>query len=67
MFPSRRAFNLNELLNALPTGASRDAIAFDLPFGVRSENQLAHDMRVGAAGELYVCDSRTRTTQTNAS
>jgi hypothetical protein len=25
-----------------------------LPFGVRSENQLAHDMKVGAAGELYV-------------
>lgn len=25
------------------------------PFGVRSENQLAHDIKIGAAGELYVC------------
>ncbi|QSS52986.1 hypothetical protein I7I53_00094 [Histoplasma capsulatum var. duboisii H88] len=24
------------------------------PFGVRSENQLAHDIKIGAAGELYV-------------
>ena len=35
--------------------ASTDARAYDLPFGVRNENQLAHDMKVGAAGELYVC------------
>jgi hypothetical protein len=58
-FPSRGAFNLDELLNALPAvEASRDANAYDFPFGVRNENQLAHDMKVGAAGELYVRSPR---------
>ena len=28
----------------------------DETFGVRSQDQLAHDMRIGAAGELYVSD-----------
>jgi hypothetical protein len=53
-FPSQGSFNLDELLNALPMEASTDERAYDLPFGVRSKNQLAHDMKVGAAGELYV-------------
>ena len=54
-FPSQGVFNLNELLNALPVEAVREVNDYDLPFGVRNENQLAHDIKVGAAGELYVC------------
>jgi hypothetical protein len=54
-FPSQGAFNLDELLNALPVEAVQEMNTYDLPFGVRSENQLAHDMKIGAAGELYVC------------
>ena len=54
-FPSQGSFNLDELLHALPIDAATDVRAYDLPFGVRTENQLAHDMKVGAAGELYVC------------
>ena len=27
----------------------------DTSFGIRSENPIAHDIKVGAAGELYVC------------
>jgi hypothetical protein len=53
-FPTRGAFNLDDLLNALPIESDAEPICYDLPFGVRSENQLAHDMKVGAAGELYV-------------
>jgi hypothetical protein len=53
-FPSVGAFNLNELLNALPIELDAQPVSYDLPFGTRSENQLAHDMKVGAAGELYV-------------
>jgi hypothetical protein len=54
VFPSQGVFNLDALLNALPVEAAREVNNYDLPFGVRSENQLAHDMKVGAAGELYV-------------
>jgi hypothetical protein len=25
------------------------------PFGIRSDGQIAHDIKIGAAGELYVC------------
>lgn len=53
-FPSGGAFDFHDLLSALPVHPSEDTPNYDLPFGVRSENQLAHDMRVGAAGELYV-------------
>ena len=53
-FPSKGAFDVQDLLSALPINASEDPPNYYLPFGVRSENQLAHDMRVGAAGELYV-------------
>jgi hypothetical protein len=53
-FPSKGAFDVQDLLSALPMKLTEDPPNFDLPFGVRSENQLAHDMRVGAAGELYV-------------
>jgi hypothetical protein len=61
-FPSKGAFDLNNILNALPTDPSEEDTSFDTPFGVRSENQLAHDMRIGAAGELYVRDP-TQTAQ----
>jgi hypothetical protein len=54
-FPCQGVFNLGELLDALPVEATREVNNYDLPFGVRNENQLAHDMKVGAAGELYVC------------
>lgn len=53
-FPTRGAFNLDDLLSSLPIEPNAESISYDLPFGVRSENQLAHDMKVGAAGELYV-------------
>ncbi|KAF4634928.1 hypothetical protein G7Y89_g3181 [Cudoniella acicularis] len=59
-FPSQGSFNLGELLDALPVEASRDASSYDLPFGVRNENQLAHDMKVGAAGELYAFEIFSR-------
>lgn len=53
-FPFQGVFNLDALLNALPVEAAREENNYDLPFGVRNENQLAHDIKVGAAGELYV-------------
>jgi hypothetical protein len=53
-FPTQGAFNIDDLLGALPMESDAGPISYDLPFGVRSENQLAHDMKVGAAGELYV-------------
>jgi hypothetical protein len=52
--PSKGAFDVQDLLSALPAKPSEAPPNYDLPFCVRSENQLAHDMRVGAAGELYV-------------
>ncbi|TVY16404.1 hypothetical protein LARI1_G008274 [Lachnellula arida] len=63
-FPSRGAFNLDQLLNALPVEAAEEVNTYDLPFGVRNENQLAHDMKIGAAGELYAFEilSRLETT-----
>jgi hypothetical protein len=54
-FPMRGPFNLDGLLSALPVDSPEEPVSYDLPFGVRNENQLAHDMKVGAAGELYVC------------
>ena len=33
---------------------SDEAFVPDDVFGVRSTNQMLHDMRIGAAGELYV-------------
>jgi hypothetical protein len=53
-FPSQGHFNLDDLRNALPVDVSTDPDTYDLPFGVRNENQLAYDMKIGAAGELYV-------------
>lgn len=56
-FPSKGTFDVQDLLSALPLKLTEDPPNFDLTFGVRSENQLAHDIRVGAAGELYVSQS----------
>ena len=53
-FPSQGHFNLDDLRNALPVDVSTDPDTYNLPFGVRNENQLAYDMKIGAAGELYV-------------
>src|SRR6266536_1779216 len=53
-FPVRGTFNMDGLLNALPLEEYLRPISYDLPFGVRTVNHLAHDMKVGAAGELYV-------------
>jgi len=53
-FPSKGAFDVQDLLSALPVKLPEDPPNYDPPSGVRNENQLVHDMRVGAAGELYV-------------
>jgi hypothetical protein len=53
-FPTRGAFNLDGLFNALSISSDTDPASYDSPFGVRSKNQLDHDMKIGAAGELYV-------------
>jgi hypothetical protein len=59
-FPTHGAFNLDGIWNALPTDpdahitASFAQPSLSSPFGVRSQNQLSHDMKIGAAGELYV-------------
>ncbi|KAF8857980.1 hypothetical protein BDZ45DRAFT_704937 [Acephala macrosclerotiorum] len=40
--------------------AAREVNEYDLSFGVRNENQLAHDMKIGAAGELYAFEFLSR-------
>ena len=52
--PMRGPFNFDGLMSALLVDLPEEPVSYDLPFGVRNENQLAHDMKVGAAGELYV-------------
>ncbi|RDL38725.1 uncharacterized protein BP5553_03065 [Venustampulla echinocandica] len=59
-FPTRGAFNLDNLLNALPIESDAEPVSYGLPFGVRSENQLAHDMKIGAVGELYAFEILSR-------
>jgi hypothetical protein len=57
-FPSRGAFNLDSLRNALffdmGGHASYSFNGIDVSAGLRSETQLERDKKVGAAGELYV-------------
>jgi hypothetical protein len=53
-FPSQGVFNVDELLDALPAEASKKMNNYNLPIGVRKENQLTHDMKIESAGELYV-------------
>lgn len=53
-FPSLGVFNLYVWNECHPNEAEATPASYDMPFGVRTENQLAHDMRMGAAGELFV-------------
>lgn len=62
MFPTRGAFDFSVLRDALssslgfqfPLETENESRLGYLPFGVRSMNQIAHDMKIGAAGELFV-------------
>lgn len=51
-----RLSTLAEVLQ-IPTniGTGNGNIAHEEAFGVRSQKRLEHDIRIGAAGELYVC------------
>lgn len=57
-FPSRGAFNLDGLRDALFNDADDHTVysfdGGDVAAGFRSESQLQRDIKVGAAGELYV-------------
>jgi hypothetical protein len=56
--PSQGPFNFDEMRNALPFDSDEDIeeiTSSKYPFGRRSDNQLKHDMKIGAAGELLVC------------
>jgi hypothetical protein len=54
-------WNLSDLASALPD-TIRLPMLFDKDeiFGVRNEDHLAHDMKIGAAGELFVCTTDSR-------
>jgi hypothetical protein len=59
IFPTQNPFSMASLLQALPTNASPESsrsAEFSGAFGIRSENQMQHDMKIGAAGELFVSD-----------
>lgn len=43
-----------EITSSIDQNATPVALS-DTPFGIRSENQIQHDIKLGAAGELYVC------------
>ncbi|KIM99744.1 hypothetical protein OIDMADRAFT_125409, partial [Oidiodendron maius Zn] len=50
-FPSKDGlFDVKGLASALPLNQP----IYDSPFGVKDENRLAYNLRIGAAGELYV-------------
>ncbi|RBA17408.1 hypothetical protein FPRO05_02132 [Fusarium proliferatum] len=56
-FPSRGAFDMTHMRNALPGGDTNSYQSFDgldIMGTFRSTNQLERDKKVGAAGELYV-------------
>lgn len=53
-FPSRGAFAFDEMLSALPLDHSSEVSEYPGAFGIRELNELNHDMRIGAAGELFV-------------
>ena len=50
-----RTWDLNDLAEALPDTV-RIPMLFDKDetFGVRNEDHMAHDMKIGAAGEIFV-------------
>lgn len=54
----RGAFNLRELGETLPStnpnGSLPQVMLEGSPFGLRSQNQIDHDVKIGAAGELFV-------------
>jgi hypothetical protein len=57
IFPTRGSFNMDALRSALPeTQPSENLESTDLSgaFGLRSQNQINHDIKIGAAGELFV-------------
>ena len=57
VFPSRGAFDMTHMRNALPGGDTNSYQSFDvldIMGTFRSTNQLERDKKVGAAGELYV-------------
>lgn len=50
-----RQMTLLEALQRLPPSLSnRATVAHEQTFGVRSDNQIDHDIKIGAAGELFV-------------
>lgn len=53
--PAIGAFDLQALANSFPSHNNEDTGTLPgLPFGVRSQDQLGHDIKIGAAGELFV-------------
>lgn len=52
-------WSFNDLAEALPE-TIRIPMLFDKDetFGVRNDDHLAHDMKIGAAGEVFVSSSR---------
>ena len=60
-------WNLSEIRESLPeNGEHGKNFDRDATFGERDRDQMAHDQKIGAAGELYVCTIRMwKKTSTN--
>ncbi|KAK2731451.1 hypothetical protein FQN57_003372, partial [Myotisia sp. PD_48] len=57
----RRAnFDTGTLNEAVNSTSSASAVLSESPFGIRKLNQLQHDMKIGAAGELFVFELLSR-------
>jgi hypothetical protein len=54
-FPSRGPFDMSDLLAALPGDGNGEDGIFDELGRLRSRSQIERDMKIGAAGELFVC------------
>lgn len=52
VFPSVEVLDLGDLADTLPSNSVN--FIEDSPFGIRSQDRMAHDRKIGAAGELYV-------------
>jgi hypothetical protein len=63
-FLTRGVYNFDELHSALPGSEPEQTSynSYNSPFGIRSPKQREHDLKLGAAGELYV-SSKVRTTR----
>jgi hypothetical protein len=62
-------FNFDDMANALPSEAELESpfvMISNSVFGVRSENQMRHDMKIGAAGELFVRFGPNQSTHTSS-